>query len=149
MLVDYSGKIRQVSDLTHEGVELGGYDTEHDTGWYYKPLVALLGQYGIDAETVLYLTVETIARLVSGGRLVIASVNPQIIRGDTTVTLHQKSGHLVVVVGVRMKNGHIEGFYIHNPSGKTPDMQAYAFIPLHIFSGSFGKRGISAKVSHG
>lgn len=148
MLIEYAGRQESMAELTKAGVELGGYDVEGDVGWYYKPLVKLLSMYGIVAQTVSHLSIYSVARAVHDGLLVIASVNPQIIRGDSKIDSYQKSGHLVVVVGVRIKKGSIEGFYINNPSGKTKDMQCYAFITLATFQASYGQRGIAAKVVH-
>lgn len=85
-LEHYGKKPGTVARLTAKGVELGGYNTKTDEGWFYKPLAALLQSYRLAAEVAPYLSLEQLAKHVADGKLVIASVNPEIIRGDKNVT---------------------------------------------------------------
>ena len=142
MILQAQGDTASVADLTDQGVKLGGYNRATDTGWYYKPLVQLLKRHGVRAKTKAHLPVTTLAVTVATHGVVIASVNPQIIRGDTNITNTTKSGHLVVVTGVRVERGQITGFVIHNPSGASADMRANAFIPITRFNQAYGERGI-------
>ena len=142
MAVDHHGAATTVAGLTNEGVNLGGYDIDRDIGWFYAPLLQLAETHGLDGAVQPHLSIYEVAKLVSSDEFVIASVNPEIIRGDKPVRSQKKSGHLVLVIGVRISNHTIVGFYIHNPSGKTPDMQRNAFIPLNIFVQAYGERGI-------
>lgn len=142
MLLEGTGRVLSVAELTRQGVALGGYDTAADRGWYYKPLAALLRSHGIDCYSVGYLPLYTLAQHLYHKRPAIISVNPQIIRGDATVTIHDKGGHLVVALGFRKHAGTIEGVIIHNPSGKSPEMRNRAYIPLDQFLLAYGERGI-------
>ena len=142
MVLEQRGVHATVAELTKQGVALGGYDVALDRGWYYAPLVRLLGGHEVSSRVVTFLTINTVAAHVATGGLVIASVNPEIIRGDTVVTSHKKSGHLVLVTGCKKTNGKLTGFYIHNPSGKSIATQVNTFIPLEVFRRSFGERGI-------
>lgn len=143
MALDYYGIDRSVAKLVTEGVELGGYNTEQDLGWYYKPLILLANKYGVNGVVKSYLSKNELAKCVLEKKFVIASVSPTIIRMDQDNKSKQKSGHLVLVLGFAIKSGHITGFYIHNPSGKTPQMQKNAFIPLDVFTKAYGERGIA------
>lgn len=131
-----------VAELTDECVHMGGYDRTTDTGWYYKPLAQLLTRHGVRAKTVSYLPVTMLAQVVANGSLVIASVNPQIIRGDNPITNYTKSGHLVVVNGVEIKQHRVKGFVIQNPSGKSASMRENAYITTEQFRKAYGERGI-------
>ncbi len=142
MILSHFAVDETVARLTKRGVELGGYDTTHDRGWFYKPLTMLLGENGVKASVTPYIAEQQLACALYSGRLFIASVNPEIIRGDTVVTNQVKSGHLVLVIGFKKVDGAVTGYYIHNPSGKSPSMQQRAFIPLETFRKSFGNRGV-------
>lgn len=131
-----------VANLTKQGVELGGYNIKADQGWYYKPLAALLRLYGLRANVAPYLSAEQLAHNVSNGKLAIISVNPEIIRGDKKITNFSKSGHLVLVVGVKIERHKIVGVQISNPSGNSKETQSYGLIPIETFTKAYGKRGI-------
>ena len=147
MVLDKQGAKKTFAEITHEGVELGGYDVEKDAGWYYKPMIQLLAKYSVKARAHSHITKYGVAQAVSRGEMFIASVNPQIIRGDMNPRSLRKSGHLVLVIGVKITSGKPMGFYIHNPSGKTPDMQKQAFIPVEQFDRSFGEQGVSINLA--
>lgn len=143
MALDYYGIDKPVATLTEEGVRLGGYDTDNDQGWYYKPAAKLLGEFGVLAKVVPHFTIKMLAKHLLFNNLAIISVNPEIIRSDKVITNRDKSGHLVLAVGFRIKNNKIKGFFIHNPSGKSKDSQGYAFISIERFKQAYGQRGIS------
>lgn len=142
MALDYYGGSVPVAQLVDEGVLLGGYDTEKDVGWYYKPLLKLAEKYELRGFTSSYLRANELARHVIDKRFVIASVSPTIIRMDEHIPSKRKSGHLVLAVGVRVQRGKVLGFYINNPSGKTPEMRKNAYIPIKAFVAAYGERGI-------
>lgn len=142
MLTDRAGHDFSVADLVREGVLKKGYDTASDTGWYHQPMADILSGHGISARLLPQASVASVARHVTNGRLFIASVNPQIIRFDDTVTSKSKGGHLVLVLGVRVENGKVHGFFLHNPSGRTHETRQEAYVPLKTFKQAFGNRGI-------
>jgi hypothetical protein len=49
----------------------------------------------------------------------------------------------MLVWGVKIRDGAIAGFYIHNPSGRKASTQQKAFIPIAQFHNAFGQRGFS------
>ena len=143
MLIEAKGEVSPTfASLTLDGKALGGYDTATDRGWYYQPLVKLLAKYSIVSQTRSYLPLVELTHKIATHNLAIVSVNPQIIRKDRKITSREKSGHLVLVTGVEISNRKINGFYINNPSGKTPDTQHNSFVPTSIFSQAYGSRGI-------
>ncbi|MEK7621312.1 MAG: C39 family peptidase [Patescibacteria group bacterium] len=142
MALDFYGTKETIAKLVGDGVVLGGYDVEKDSGWYYKPLLELAKKYGLHGFISAYLSKYELAKNVLDKRFVIASVNPSIIRLDKEMKSTQKSGHLVLVIGFKLKNKKIEGFYINNPSGKVVETQKKAFIPIKTFTKAYGERGI-------
>lgn len=130
--------------LTEKAVGLGGYDIEKDVGWFSAPLVELAKSYGLKGKVFRHISATEIAKLILDNKFFIASVNPSVIRQDIdSVKDDEKRGHLVLVWGVKIKNGDVVGFYIHNPSGRKPTTQEKAFIPIKRFRDAFGKRGFA------
>ena len=142
MVAEHRAEPLLLAEVIKSGVELGGYDVATDEGWYYKPLSNMAEMYGLSSRVEPYLPKNLLAQIVIEHNFVIASVNPQIIRGDSKITNTDKSGHLVVVLGVRVEQGRVQGFYIHNPSGKSAEMQHNAYIPVEVFDKAYGERGV-------
>jgi hypothetical protein len=133
-----------VAELTNQGVDLDGYDAKNDIGWYSAGLLRLAKSYGPTGKLYRQISDEEIAAQILGDRFFIASVNPEVIRSDIELpNAKGKNGHLVLVWGVKIKNGKVAGFYIHNPSGRKPNTQKKAFIPLKQFHNAFSRRGFT------
>lgn len=142
MALDFYGKKETIAKLVNDGVVLGGYDVEKDLGWFYKPLLELAKKNGLRGFVAPYLSKNELAKHILNKQFVITSVSPTIIRMDKNIQSKRKSGHLVLVIGFRVKKGIITGFYINNPSGKVPEMQKKAFIPIRTFINAYRERGI-------
>lgn len=142
MVLNYYGQDVSVSELTKKGISLGGYDVESDKGWYHAPLRNLARSYGLKSSNYGYLNPVSIADKIKNNRFVIASVNPEIIRGDNEISSFEKVGHFVLITGFKLKSHKIIGFYIHNPSGDTTESRQDAFIEIDRFLASYGMRGI-------
>jgi hypothetical protein len=132
-----------VATLTEKGAALGGYDTERDKGWFYTPLIKLAKTYGIDGKVYGRLSIEEIAAGVLDNRFFVASVHPDVIRGDLTKNPHDSKGHLVLVSGFRFGKNSVEGFYVENPSGRKRSTQHNAYITISAFNEAFAKRGFA------
>jgi len=133
-----------IASLTHQGVELGGYDVAKDMGWYLTPLLRLARFYGLAGRVRRLISTPEIAAMILNGQFFVASVNPKVIRGDIdTVPISDKGGHLVLVWGVKIRDGKVDGFYIHNPSGRKPSTQNKAFITTDRFDSAFAQRGLA------
>jgi hypothetical protein len=138
------GSGKTVSDLTTEGVKLGGYDIKNDNGWFSARLLRLAKSFGLKGRLFRHISNEEIAAEILGDHFFVASVNPEVIRGDIEMPNYKgKGGHLVLIWGVKIHGGGISGFYINNPSGRKSSTQEKAFIPIRQFDNAFGKRGFS------
>jgi hypothetical protein len=132
-----------VAALTEKGAALGGYDAVSDKGWFYAPLIKLAKTYDIDGKVHGRLSVEEIAAGVLANQFFIASVHPDVIRGDLAKDPHDSKGHLVLVSGFRFGANGVEGFYIENPSGRKSSTQHHAFIAINHFNEAFANRGFA------
>jgi hypothetical protein len=145
---DPESRIETVATLTRRGLELGGYRLRDedgncvDKGWFYKPLIALAGEYGLAGTVFAGAQPRDLCSEVLLGRAAIASVHPGVIRGDIDVRPNGASGgHLVVVIGFRWSRGSCSGLIIHNPSGRTIETQEQSLVPIDRFDQAFAGRG--------
>lgn len=142
MILNYYGQEVSISELNKKGISFGGYDVENDIGWYHAPLRNLAQSYGLKSSNYSYLKPASIADKIKNNQFVIASVNPEIIRGDNEISSFKKGGHFVLITGFKLKSHKIIGFYIHNPSGDNTESRQDAFIGIDRFLASYGMRGI-------
>ncbi|GHU07294.1 hypothetical protein FACS189431_1610 [Alphaproteobacteria bacterium] len=134
-----------VASLTKKGEDLGGYKAKADEGWFYAPLIKLARGYAVDGGIYGALDIREIAAAVLKNRFVVASVHPDVIRGDIDKKPQDDKGHLVLVWGFRWDGGKITGFFINNPSGREKSTQVKAFIPITQFDEAFAGRGFWLK----
>ncbi len=134
---------KSMAELTKEGLDLGGYDLKNNRGWFHGPLLKQAQLYGLQGQIAAHFGINSICSLILNKKFFIASVNPCIIRFDEKITNEEPGGHLVLVIGFRLKNDQCEGFFINNPSGKTNETRAKAFIPIETFKKAYGKKGIA------
>lgn len=143
------GLTGSVAEMTSEAVGLGAYPSQDDDGraidrgWLYAPLVRLANAYGIQGRVAPVLTEEDLQETIRRNGFGVASVNPRVIRGDLARIPDGQppGGHLVVVLGFRRVGDEVTGYLVHNPSGRSPDMQSDAFIPVARFRAAFAGRG--------
>lgn len=137
-----------VMDWVRAGLALDGYLTEPnpdhpdrrvERGWKHAALARLAANRGLQAHRAAHLALDDLAAHVRAGRLVIASVSAE-LGDDGPVTRH--AGHLVLVYGVEHNGSEVTGVILHNPSGRTPALQAGARIPAGRFRSAFSGRGI-------
>lgn len=147
----YSKSSETIAELTKKAINIGGYKVYDefgnfiDKGWYYKPLIELINQYGFDGEIFPKLSEEDLCVNVLHNAFNIVSVNPSLIRFDKKKRLSKCGGHLVLVIGFRWSGRKCLGFIIHNPSGRQKSTQENAFIPIKQFRKAFASRGIVIK----
>ena len=141
---------KTIAELTARGVELGGYEISDragrfvDKGWFYRPLLELVGEYGVEGRLIGGATIDTVCAEVLLRHPVVASVHPGVIRGDLDALPSDTSGgHLVVVIGFRWSDGRCSGIYLHNPSGRSRDTQERVFVSAERFTEAFAGRGLS------
>lgn len=128
--------------LIERGLALGGYSVHDasghfvDVGWYHEPLVALGAEHGLQVIGMSYATIWDICAAIREGWLVAPGVTPEI--GEHK-PFRKYDGHFVLAYGFTWRSG-AQHFLIHNPSGRTPDLQAEAAIPLQRFRAAFAHR---------
>lgn len=144
------GDVQPVMAWVREGLSISGYLTEHradrpdrpvEKGWKHASLAELAQRYGCTAEMIRDVTAEDLAAHVRAGRVVIASVTSE-MGEEGAIT--RNSGHLVLVIGVGMDEaGRVSEILVHNPSGRTAELQCRARIPVERFMRGFSGRGIA------
>lgn len=107
--------------LIREGLDLGGYNIQTDTGWYHSILARLANNYGIEAGLRKFIPSSEIALSVTTGNYALASIDSP------------SGGHLLLIYGVRLSaSGNLEGFYLHDPNDYHTHGEAQ-FIPKQHF----------------
>lgn len=107
---------------------------------HYREFVVWVESYGLQADVYSRLRKHGIHRLLSDGKLVIASVNPN-IRGVDTVRQSQRGGHLVLVTGCDAATDTVT---FHNPSGFVRNnSQINHTLSWQDFAKYFACRGIA------
>lgn len=96
-------------ELVNEGLSLGGYNKQTDTGWYHAALVQIAKNHGIKSWLGKFVASSQIAKLVLDGNYVLASVKSE------------QGGHLLLIFGVRIKNGRLSSFLVHDPNNFSKD----------------------------
>lgn len=133
--------------LVKHGLDLGGYMVRDengnwiDKGWAYPALVKLARRYGLSAQGYGYASPLRVCDEVRRGRLVMASVTPEL--GEREPQPGRYGGHFVLVTGFEWRDGAPVSFTLHNPSGRFPELQANAEIPLARFRAAYAYRLIA------
>jgi len=152
MCVEALGGIsRTLVDWANLGVQNGGYlikqenDSRIEYGWIHKSLADLICHEGFKA-TAQPADLDGIIQFICQDQLVIASVSYET---GTPFPITKKSGHLIVIHGIQLTDGIPQKLIVHNPSGRTLDMQANARIPVDRFeSGYSGRIIVAGKLIH-
>lgn len=139
------GSQRSLLEWARHGVALGGYLSEKrgdgsslERGWLHRTLAEMIQDEGFFAEPRRLAPGEFIPVLEKGG-LIIASVSHEI---GTNHPITKRGGHLVLVFGAELADNQVQAFILHNPSGRSPALQAAARIPLERFAAAYTGRGI-------
>ncbi|WP_280257777.1 hypothetical protein [Nocardia wallacei] len=104
-------------------------------GLFYRPFMAWIdAQFGFRCELVERTTIEVSARRIGPGRVMIASVSPEIREPATKNPL--RGGHLVLIHAV-----HDGVVRFHDPSGYTSNSES-ASLPIPVFERFHADRGI-------
>lgn len=107
---------------------------------HYNEYAIWLLKYGLRAQVYSRLTNKGLKKLLSDGKLVIVSANPN-IRGIDTVKNTQKGGHLVLVTGY---DSQADTVTFHNPSGfVSNNSQENHTLNWKKFTKYFAGRGIA------
>ena len=139
------GPVRPLLVWARAGVKIGGYLTDlrpdgspYERGWLHSALAELMRGESLAAQP-RPAAVEEFPALLASGSLLIASVSYEIgLPGPVT----KRGGHLVVVSGAELQDGRLATLILHNPSGRTAKMRAYARIPVERFESGYTGRVI-------
>lgn len=122
-------------------MEYGAYvdDPGGPRGLIYRPFAEYVrDKHGLTADVITELSPARLAAELDAGRLVIASVHPEIRRPELDPP--GTGGHLVLVTG------HADGLItFHNPSGHTPDT-VVATLSMASFDRFAANRGIALHI---
>lgn len=139
--------------LVKHGLDLHGYTVRDengnwiDEGWTYPALARLASHYGLSARGYGYASLLRICDEVRRGRLVMASVTPEL--GEREPQPGRYGGHFVLITGFRWQRGAPISFKLHNPSGRFPELQANAEIPMARFRAAYAYRLIALSPTEG
>lgn len=140
MILAHQGQTATLVELGKRCASYGGYTLplESSPGLYYRPFVQFIAQeYKLDGRITSPLIREEIIAALADHAYVIASVNPAIREPASQVT--NKGGHLILLLGYDLESRQ---FFLHNPSGHTPESQEYATIDFADFDRFFSGKGI-------
>lgn len=140
------GPRRSLVEWARLGVERGGYlirfddnGDAHEVGWVHSALAGMARDCGLQARAISA-SLRDLRTYLEDGSLVIASVSYE--AGDDRLPITRKGGHLMVVVGVEAEGDDLLAVYVNNPSGRRPDLQAGARLPVERFAQAFSGRVI-------
>jgi hypothetical protein len=137
-LLARDGAAPTLFELAAGCTEYGAYTDEpgRPHGLIYRPFVEYAREkHGLRADVLTELDSARLMTELDEGRLVIASVHPEIRRPQNAPP--GTGGHLVLVTG------HADGqVTFHNPSGHTPEA-IVATLPVTVFDRFAAHRGIA------
>lgn len=141
------GPVRPLLEWARLGLARGGYRIDQDEhglplerGWVHRVLAELIVEAGFSASAQA-LELDQFPTHLQAGQMIIASVSYEI--GDN-LPVTRKGGHLVLVAGATFVEGRMTNFEIHNPSGRSRELQAGARIPVERFAQGYTGRVILA-----
>lgn len=92
-------------DLIKEGLDMEGYDTDKDKGWYHQSLLDLAKRHGFKGRLDKFIPPSKIASYILEDNYVLASIDSE------------TGGHLLLLYGFKLgQDGKIEGFWHHDPN---------------------------------
>jgi hypothetical protein len=141
-LIARDGAAPTLYELATGGMEFGAYTDEpgRPEGLIYRPFAEYVrDKHGLQADVITELDPARLTAELDEGRLVIASVHPEIRRPHTDPP-PRTGGHLVLVT----EHADDEVTF-HNPSGHTPEA-VVATLPVPVFDRFAAHRGIALRV---
>lgn len=137
-LLARDGVAPSLCELAMGAMDYGAYTDEpgRPKGLIYRPFAEYaLDKHGLRADVVTELDLARLRSELDAGRLVIASVHPEIRRPENDPP--GTGGHLVLVTG--RARGLVT---FHNPSGHVPEA-VVATLPMPVFDRFAAHRGIA------
>jgi len=137
-LLARDGAAPTLYELAAGCMEYGAYTEEpgRPQGLIYRPFAEYArDKHGLRADVITELDPARLMAELDAGRLVIASVHPEIRRPQNDPP--KTGGHLVLVIGYA--NDLVT---FHNPSGHIPEA-AVVTLPMPVFDRFAARRGIA------
>jgi UDP-N-acetylmuramoyl-tripeptide--D-alanyl-D-alanine ligase len=127
-----TGEKTQLGKLIHEAFKSGAH--LKNVGWIHLDLAKFISKrFGLMAKPHRFVSMSHIKHSIMNGHLVIASVGSTFMNSDST----ERKGHLALIVGCEIKNGHIIGLYFNNRSSHEPYRMKRGYVPVKTFQNSF------------
>ncbi len=116
----------------------GNSNTKVNLDWlFHKEFLLFIKKYWLKWQYKLWVKENYLASLLMENKYIIASVH-HFIR-EEQILPNPKKWHLVLVVGFRIKNWKIKGFFINNPSGYFKKSQERHFVSLENWKKVFSR----------
>ncbi|PJF43965.1 MAG: hypothetical protein CUN55_06360 [Phototrophicales bacterium] len=137
-------------ELVQHGLKYDGYKIYDekgrmiDEGWYVSAQIQIANDYGLAMETYSYAPALAMCKPILDGYPIIVAVSPEI--GERKPNWRRYGGHVVLVYGFEWRKGNLQSLYLHNPSGRYPELQAKAKIPQHRFQKLYAHRFSAVKL---
>lgn len=138
-----SNKNYTVVDLAKDALDNQAYELNDSknvkdnlNGLIHKPFLKFIKKFNLFGKRIISIEPNYLAYLILNNYFLMASVH-HTVRGNFYKN-NPKNGHLVLVVGFRLKKGLISGFFINNPSGFSSNRsQNKYFVPLQKWNNCF------------
>ena len=140
ILLAEGGHAPPLMELARRCTAYGGYAVRNGQidGLFYAPFLTFVrAEFGLQGRITDPLSLDDIDQALAAGQWVIASVGSAIRYAQPTAD--KRGGHLVLVLGHDRPSQTV---IFHNPSGHTPETQAYAQVPATVFAAHFAHRGM-------
>lgn len=126
------------------GVYVYNVETEQIEGIFWKVFQEFLkNRFQIESRVMEFLPMYKIKQFLNQNYVVLLSVSPFIHRRRKH---HQRSGHVVLVQGLREKQGEILGLFIKDPGGWIENNTQERFISTKELYQCYSGRGFVIKV---
>lgn len=115
--------------------KIGAFDQRR--GWKHKKILSLLEKYGIKGGRRSTHDLEVIYELLSRKDLVVASVAPNYLNAESTDAISERSGHLVLIVGMCLVEAENYRLFINDPGNEVAEGGENLSVDSSIFESHF------------
>lgn len=139
-----SGQAPTLWELVQKGLQYDGYRVYDDQGrmidegWYVAAQIRLAADYGLEMLGHSYAPLVAMCQPILDDHLIAAAVSPEV--GERQPNWRRYGGHLVLIYGFEWRDGRLYNLHLHNPSGRYPELQAGAVVPVRRFRKLYANR---------
>lgn len=124
-----------VAELLSLASKMGVFDQRR--GWKHKKIVSLLGKYGINGKCRSADDLDVMYELLDRKNLIVASVAANYLNVESTDTTNERSGHLVLIVGMCLAEAENYRLFINDPGNEVSDGGQNLTVNSSIFESHF------------